>query len=112
MVPILLLGNKVVQATPSLTLTDVLYVPRFPVSLLSISQFTKNNCKITSFPSHCVFQYLSNGKRIGSGHERGGIYYLDDRVTPTGLVADKPDPTVTLVLGSSFITKDPVYYSC
>ena len=31
------LDNGVVQATSSLTLTDVLYVPCFPVSLLSIS---------------------------------------------------------------------------
>ena len=61
--------------------------------LLSISQLTKqNNCKITFFPSHCVFQYLSTGKRIGSGNERGGICYLDDRVTPTGLVVGEPDP--------------------
>jgi len=38
-----------------------------------------------------VFQDLSTEKRIGSEHERGGIYYLDDRVTPTGLVAGQPD---------------------
>ena len=25
-------------------------------------------------------------------HERGGMYYWDDRINPTGLVADKPDP--------------------
>ena len=88
-----LLGNGVVQAAPSLTLTDVIYVPRFPVSLLFISQFSKhNNCKITFFPSHFVFQDLSTGKKIGLGHERGGIYYLDDRVTPIGLVAYKPGP--------------------
>jgi len=31
------LGNKVVQATPSLNLTNELYNPKFPVSLLSIS---------------------------------------------------------------------------
>ena len=44
------LENGIVHATPSLTLTDVLYVPQFPISLLSISQFTKhNNCKITFF---------------------------------------------------------------
>ena len=35
------LSNGVVQATPSLTLTDALYVPHFSVSLLSISQLTK-----------------------------------------------------------------------
>jgi len=35
------LVNGVTQVTPSLTLTDVFYVPRFPVSFLSISQLTK-----------------------------------------------------------------------
>jgi len=64
------LGNVVVQATPSLTLIDVLYVPRFPISLLSISHLTKQNIyKIMFFPSHCVYQDLSTGKGIGSGHE-------------------------------------------
>ena len=73
------LGNVVVQATPSLTLTDILYVPQFSINLLSISQFTKhNNYKIAFFPSYCVFQDLSTGKGIGLGYERGGIYYLDD----------------------------------
>jgi len=32
--------------------------------------------------------------RIGSGHERGDIYYLDDRVTPMGLVAGQPHPVL------------------
>jgi len=63
-----LLGNGVVQTTPSLTLTDVLYVPHFPISLLFISQFTKhNNCKITFFSSHYVSQDLSTGKKIDWG---------------------------------------------
>ena len=35
------LGNSVVHAIPSLTNTDVLYGPKFPVSLFSISQLTK-----------------------------------------------------------------------
>ena len=70
----------------------MLYVLKFPVSLLSISQFTKqHNCSITFFPSYCVFQDLTIG-RIGSGHKRGGMYYLDDGVSPTGLVAGQPDP--------------------
>jgi len=48
-------GNEVVHASPSLTFTGALYVLKFPVSLFSISQFTKqNNCKVTFFPS-CVF---------------------------------------------------------
>jgi len=39
------LGNVVVQATLSLTLADVLYVPKILVSLLSISQFIKLTAK-------------------------------------------------------------------
>jgi len=53
----LVLENGVVHATLSLIPTGVLFVPKFLVSLLSISQFTKyNNCKITFFcPFYCVF---------------------------------------------------------
>ena len=43
------------------------------------------------FPSHCVFQNMSTGRMIGSGHERGGMQYLDDRATPTSLVAYQPN---------------------
>ena len=87
------LGNRVVQVTPSLTLTDVLYVLKFLVSLLSISQFTKqNNCRITFFPSHCIYQDLSTGRRIGSRYERWGMYYLDDTMYPTVFIAGQPDP--------------------
>ena len=101
------LDNGVVQGTPSLTLTDVLYVPYFHVSLLSINQLTKqNNYKITFFHSHCVFQDLSTGKRIGSRHERGGMYHLDDRVNPTSLV--EPDP-VLLSVSYTHLTLPTIY---
>jgi len=84
----LVLGNGVVHATSSLTITDVLYVPKFSISLLSINQFTKHNIYKITFPLFIVFQGLSTGRRIGSGRERGDMYYLDDRVTPIVLVAD------------------------
>jgi len=61
-------SNGVVQTTPSLILTDVQYVPKFPVSLLSISQFTIFSLCVSAF------QDLSTGRRIGSGHERGGMF--------------------------------------
>lgn len=54
----------------TLDLHDVLYVPKFPVSLLSISQLTKHfNCSVTFFPSCYVFQDLAIEMRICSGHE-------------------------------------------
>ena len=60
-----ILGNGVVQATPSLTLTNVLYIPRFTVNLLSISQLTKQNkCKIIFFSSHCVFRTCRLGREL------------------------------------------------
>jgi len=37
---------------------------------------------------------MSTWRKIGSGHERGGTYYLDDQVTLIGLVADQPDPVL------------------
>ena len=74
-----ILGNEVVQVTPLLILIDVMYALKFSISLLSISQYTKhNNYKIIFSSSHCVFQDLSTGGRIGSGHEKEGMYYLDD----------------------------------
>ena len=38
-----------------------------------------------------MFQDLSTGKKISSGYERGVIYYLEDPVTPTSLVAGQFD---------------------
>jgi len=82
-----ILGNEVVQATPSLTLIDVLYVSN-SLLVLSISQITKhNNWEIIFFPSHHIFQDLLTGKRIGTGYKRRVMYYLNDKVLPTGLVA-------------------------
>jgi len=66
--PSLLPCNGVVQTTPSLTLIDVLYVPKFSVSLFFISQFTKhNNCKITFFLLIVCFRTC----RLGGGLVRG-----------------------------------------
>jgi len=101
------LGDEAVQATPSLNLKNVLYVLKFLVSLLSISQFTKQyNCSVTFFPSYCVSQNLTTEKRIGSGREIGGMYYLDDSV-PYWLSCRSACSysTLALVLGSSLIAE-------
>ena len=60
------------QATAILPLHNVLYVPRFPTNLLSISAITKAlNCRVFFYPYHCIFQDLSTGQRIGLGRENG-----------------------------------------
>jgi len=80
------------MTTPSLTLTDVLYVPKFSVSLLSISQFTKhNNYKITFFFfSLCVSGPVNwEEDWLGTWEKR---HVLFERLSdPTVLVADQPN---------------------
>ncbi|KAK4385641.1 Retrovirus-related Pol polyprotein from transposon RE2 [Sesamum angolense] len=71
-------GSGTVQPTANLTLTNVLFAPKFPVNLLSVSQLTKtHNCSVTFYPSYCVIQDQQTRRTIGSGHERGGLYFLD-----------------------------------
>ena len=44
------------RVTPSLSLHQILYVPGFPVNLLSISAITRAlPCTVTFFPFHCIF---------------------------------------------------------
>ena len=67
-----------VNATPSLSLSYVLYIPKFLFNLLFGSRLTKSlNCSITLFPDHCVFQGHRMQKTIGTGHESEDIYYLE-----------------------------------
>ncbi|XP_070010774.1 uncharacterized protein [Nicotiana sylvestris] len=70
-------GIETVICTPNIKLSSVLYVPEFPINLLSVSAITKAlNCKIEFFPDHCIFQDLQTGKRIGSGRLRDDLYIL------------------------------------
>ena len=70
-----------------------LYKKIMSASYLSVNLQSKITAKLP-FSSHYVFQDLSTGRRIDSGRERGGMPYLDDKVTPTGLLADQPDPVL------------------
>ncbi|KAL0285929.1 UNVERIFIED_CONTAM: Retrovirus-related Pol polyprotein from transposon RE2 [Sesamum angustifolium] len=74
-------GSGTVQSTAYLNLTNVPFAPKFSVNLLSVSQLTKtHNCSVTFYPSYCVIQDLQTRRMIGTGHERGGLYFLD--ITP------------------------------
>ena len=76
------LGQGVIYPFPlsSFKLNSILYVLKFPINLLSISQFTKQfNCVAIFFPPHCVFQDLYMNRMIGGGLEQDGLYYLDSR---------------------------------
>lgn len=68
-----------VNPTSSLSLSSVLYLPGFPLNLLSVSQLIKTlNCSVTFSPDFCVFQDLMTKKTIGHGRESGGLYLLEE----------------------------------
>lgn len=61
----------------SCTLDNVLYVPDFKFSLLSVSKLTKElSCPVSFYPDLCLFQALSNGKVLGIGKEGNDLYWL------------------------------------
>ena len=59
------------------SVSSTFYIPDFPIHLLLVKHVTKQlNCKVTLFPSYCVFQDLAFGMMIGGDHEVGGVYVL------------------------------------
>src|SRR5204863_2252854 len=74
-----IIGKGVIVDLYVLHLDDVLHVPNFPHSLLSISAITNSlECTVTFSPTDCVFQELKTGKVIGCGSNRDGLYFLED----------------------------------
>ncbi|XP_019232509.1 PREDICTED: uncharacterized protein LOC109213202 [Nicotiana attenuata] len=58
-------------------ISDVLFIPDFKYTLLSVSQLTKElQCLVAFFPDFCIFQDLYNGHVLGIGKEEHGLYLL------------------------------------
>lgn len=66
-----------VKLNSGIVLKDVLCVPSFKFSLLSIPKLTKdNNCVAIFFPKLCVLQDLTTRKVLGLGKKIAGLYHL------------------------------------
>ncbi|GKB73809.1 retrovirus-related pol polyprotein from transposon TNT 1-94 [Tanacetum coccineum] len=66
-----------VKLNNGIVLQDVLCVPSFKFSLLSIPKLTKyNNCVAIFFPNLCVLQDLTTRKVMGLGKKIAGLYHL------------------------------------
>src|ERR1044072_2621582 len=71
------IGCGFVHLSSSLHLKHVLHVPELSNNLLSIHKLTQDlNCVVTFFHSHCVFQDLATGERLGIAKEQDGLYYI------------------------------------
>ena len=63
----------------NLILKDVLVVPGYHVTLLSVHKLSKDNKFIMSFNDKiCKIQDLTQKFLMGTGSERGGLYFLDE----------------------------------
>ena len=73
-------GQGDIYISDSITLKNVLHVPKLFANLVSIQKLTKDsNCSVTFFPSHCVFQEQDTKRMIGRASERDGLYYLENQ---------------------------------
>ncbi|PIM99843.1 RNA-directed DNA polymerase [Handroanthus impetiginosus] len=64
-------GHGDIELRPSLSLKNVLHVPKLTTNLLSINKLTKDlNCAAIFFDTHCVFQELATGRTIGIAKEQ------------------------------------------
>ena len=77
-----------ISLSSSLFLSSILLVPKFSISLLSVSQLTKSiGCSMTFFLDSCVFQDLKMKRMIGGGREKGFYYFDDFRSSPPQSIA-------------------------
>ena len=72
-------GAGTINISPTLRLSNCLFVPTFSHKLLSVSHVTKElNCKLLMQPRFCMLQDTKTGTIVGRGTERSGLYYVDE----------------------------------
>jgi GAG-pre-integrase domain len=72
------IGKGIVQCTDTLTLSNVLHAPSFPVNLLSISVIISQlKCVILFDIPNVIFQEKETGRRLGTGTWHSDLWYLD-----------------------------------
>jgi len=72
-------GIGTISLSPSLSISDVLFVPTLNCNLFSFSKLTKSHsCVALFYPTHCVFSRTSILRRRLTVVEREGLYYLEN----------------------------------
>ena len=72
-------GNGLINLSKTISLKNVLHVPKLTCNLLSVSKLSRDsNCRVIFSKYHCVFQEQNSGKMIGSAKLIDGLYYFED----------------------------------
>jgi hypothetical protein len=73
-------GQGDVRINSSITLNNVLHIPKLSTSLISIQKLTNDlSCNVIFYNNSCVFQDQQSGRTIGYAREWNGLYYLDNQ---------------------------------
>jgi len=73
----------VVKILEGAKLKNVLHVPNFKFSLLSIAKITRElSCSVSFYPDYYIFQGLYNGKVLGIGKQKVVLYILKNQLMP------------------------------
>ncbi|KAK3019106.1 hypothetical protein RJ639_003788 [Escallonia herrerae] len=74
-----IVGTGSIVLSPSITLHNVLHVPKLSCNLLSISKLTNDlKCQANFYSTRCGFQEMVSGRMIGSVRASGGLYFFED----------------------------------
>ncbi|KAK3027903.1 hypothetical protein RJ639_040280 [Escallonia herrerae] len=96
-------GTGSIVLSPSITLHNVLHVPKLSCNLFSISKLTNDlKCQANFYSSRCEFQEMVSGSMIGSARASGGLYFFEDR-TNSGKHVQIPPENFTMADGPNFL---------
>ncbi|KAH6788110.1 hypothetical protein C2S52_007662 [Perilla frutescens var. hirtella] len=92
-------GAGTIKLSPTLQLSNCVFVPTMSHKLLSISHVTRElNCTLLMQPHFYLLHDIRTGEIIGRGTERCGLYYVDE-IAPKGVAMLTHRPVQSTVLG-------------
>jgi len=99
-------GQGDVKISPSITLKNVLHVPKLSTNLISVQKLTKDlSCNIVFHNNYCILQDKNSGRTIGHAREWNDLYYMED--------PNQPIKSQTLISESIMTSKEKAQlYHC
>ncbi|WVZ24536.1 hypothetical protein V8G54_003080 [Vigna mungo] len=86
-------GQGDVQISPSMTLKNVLHVPKLSTNLISIQKLTKDLSCNVFYSNTCILQDKNLGRTIGHAREWNDLYYMEDLNLPNKSLISKSTMT-------------------
>ena len=106
-------GIGLAHPLPSIPLTSVLYTPKCPFNLISISKITRTlSCSIIFYDKFVTLQDRSTGKTIGIGRESQGLYHLTSKSSPAVCISTDAPLLIHSRLGYPSLSKFQKMVTC